>query len=249
MNPSDFNQKGIYQKKLQVLPEYDDGFGRMKLQSVASVTSKTAYEHIQSNGLTDEIMESMQIYIVLVWSAFTFTRIPRVGEELTLYTWTGKARLGIYPRRTAVVSADGDLLLTCSSQWLLIDRANRRMDAKADISPYLQEIHIEGEPPLPPHRKKFPEQPAGHMTQTVQPYMIDFNHHMNNSWYFEWAENCLPRDFRKTHEPRTLWAEYRHELYNGETAQISWAQEGTQLYVRGKREEELSFSIVLNYEG
>lgn len=72
-----------------------------------------------------------------------------------------------------------------------------------------------------------------------------WNGHVNNAWYLDWAAALLPEGAGPL---RSLWIEYNRELREGQTAELSWQQEGDTLYVRGHVGRDESFTACLRCE-
>lgn len=233
--------EGVFQKRLEVTPEQTDARGCMSPYALTRLICDAAAEHWTQAGIGFAELKEEHLQLVLARTAVDVHRIPRLGEELLLRAWAGEEKWWLYPRRCELYTADGEKLVSACSQWSLIDARERKMSPPHPIMEKLPPVKLPDEPKAPKMKMPFPvlTQAAEH---TVRSEEIDFNGHVNNAWYVDWAAALLPEGAGPL---CSLWIEYNHELLEGETVELLWQQEGDSLYVRGLVGERESFTTRL----
>lgn len=236
--------EGVYQQKLTVAPEQTDARGLLTPFALTRLVCDAAAFHWAREGISPAALAEENLLLVLARTAIDVHRLPRLGEELVLRAWSGEEKWWLYHRRCEIYAADGEKLVSACSQWSLIDARERKLAPPHPIMEKLLPVHLPEEPKAPKMRIRLPEL-HGRSQHTAQPGEIDWNGHVNNAWYVDWAAALLPEGAGPL---RSLWIEYNRELREGQTAELSWQQEGDTLYVRGCVGRDESFTACLRCE-
>ena len=138
-------------------------------------------------------LKEKELIWVICFSDIRIKRMPAEGETIEIYSWPGKDRFGMYSRRYAMYTGDGESLITCASLFSIVDQNTRKMIASGDAGFSFPVVEFADEPPLPKMNEK------GGVTSQVQQHAvsvheIDKNDHVNNSFYLDWAENLSERN-------------------------------------------------------
>lgn len=139
-------------------------------------------------------------------------RYPKLGEQLTIYTWPYDMKDFYGFRNFKIGDALGEVILKADSVWVFIDTQTGR-----PIRP-IPEM-VEKYPPEPKLDmeylgRKLPALPEGEKKTSiyVPHYFIDTNRHMNNAKYILMGEEFLPEGF----EVHRLRAEYKKAAVLGD---------------------------------
>lgn len=120
----------------------------------------------------------------------------RLGDTIRTTTWPcGFDKVCGYRNFTMVnVERPQELLVEAESTWVMMDVKKGRISRIEDKDTEMYEC----EPELSGDLKKMKIQPGTeYVEQTcfiVRRYQLDFNGHMNNSWYVKIAEEYVPED-------------------------------------------------------
>ena len=238
---------GVFQKQASVSDTQTDAFGRMTPGALARLVGDATAEHMTSLGLNYNTLRSHGLLWVLVRTALRVQNLPRQGERVLLCTWAGEERHWLYPRRTTILSSEGEELVSACSQWMLIDTDTRSMASPSELLQSVPVISFPDEPKLPSMRVSFPTELTERAERVVRPREIDLNGHMNNSHYLDWGEGLLGSEYLRNHSLRFFWVEYGKELFEGQNVSLHYKQEKDSLFLRGYTEGDTSFSLKMDY--
>lgn len=239
--------EGVYQKTIQVTGDETDALGRVTPVALARYTGDATVEHMISLGVDEKSLRSHGLIWVIVRTAIEVQRLPRRDEAVRLFSWAGKVKVGMYPRR-AVIFSDGDQLVSACSLWLLIDAETRRLVPPSELMQRVPILSLEDEPKAPALQMLFPEALDLSAHRVVQPREIDQNGHMNNSHYLRWATESLDAAYLKNHTLSRLWADYNKELLVDQQADLQYKQIEDTFYLKVYADEATSFSVKMDFE-
>ena len=201
--------------------------------------------HSRILGFGEEAMRALGLMWVVIRYCVQVERYPAPGERLRMETWPGKARHGMCPRHYLLRDAAGAPLLSGCALWAVVDRESRQMVAPlergVDIPPV--ERGLECRLPGTIRRPVTDRETAF----TVPEEYLDSNGHMNNTRYFDLAEQCI--GVRAAQRGlREVTAEYLKEALCGERLRVRWGECGEQYTVVGETEDgEAVFRMQLSY--
>ena len=148
-------------------------------------------------------------------------------DPVCVRTWPA----GLHGRLTAIRDfaargAGGAALLKGVSEWLYVDLASRKI---VRLPPAFAALAPEGTPQVdvPEAAGKIPDFAAAEWSAalTVRHSDHDFNNHVNNAHYVEWALECLPDAWREKRQVRELDIVYRTAAMWGDTVISEAARE------------------------
>jgi len=238
---------GAFQKTIRVTDDQADAFGRMTPGALARQAAHTTSEHMAILGLDYNTLHSHGLLWVLIRTALWVQRLPQRGESALMRTWAGEERHWMYPHRSVIFSSTGETLVSACSQWTLMDTNTRRMAPPSELMQALPVISLPGEPKLPAQRISFPAELTERAERIVQPREIDFNGHLNNSHYLDWAVDLLESSYLQDRALRFFWVEYCKELFEGQAASLHYKKEDDSLFLRGYIDGDDSFSLKMDY--
>lgn len=152
-------------------------------------------------------------------------RLPMLHENIRVVTWpSAEKKLGAV-RDFVVYDASGNIIITASSQWILIDFVRKRpISLKENLPEYtvIPERALETDFPKLPE----PERTDCQRRFSVRFDDIDINRHVNNAVYPLWATEAVDHDFRDNHVPCELEIAFKKEGHLGEDVDITTELEG-----------------------
>lgn len=198
-------------------------------------------DHCRQLGFGESVMEDLGLMWVIIRHAVEFRRWPMPGEELLIRTWPGQTRHGMCPRFYRMESGAGELLGEGCAIWSVVDRESRKMQMSSAVTIEPLVTGLECRRPAAPGR--LPETESA--VYTVSAAVLDENGHMNNTRYYDLAEDCLGTRGRPV---RRAVAEYVSEAREGDNLLLSWGREGTRCCLSGQRDGP-AFRMELEYFG
>ena len=226
----------IYEESLTVGP------AGLSTGDLFRALQKISGDHCRQIGYGEPVMEAKGVMWVIVRHGAWVKRYPAPGEELRLRTWPGPTRHGMCPRYYRVESLTGELLIESCAIWSVVDRETRKMVVPASRG-------VEIEPLTTGLQCRRPAAPV-QLEETdrssflVPPEVLDENGHMNNTRYYDLAEERMGTGALPL---RAAVPEYVAEARLGDTLQLHWGREGGRYCIRGEVDGP-AFRMELQYE-
>ncbi|MCR5267324.1 MAG: hypothetical protein K6E16_02260 [Lachnospiraceae bacterium] len=227
------NREGVYARKVKITSENTDVNGRMSILSIASNMQDAAGDQLIDLGIGFDVTSSMDLLWVVVWSEFTFQRIPMAGEEVTFYTWPGKKMHWFYPRRAYVFGENGEELIHASYLWMLMDAKTRKTTEDKGILGVMPVVAYDDECRVPQMKMAFPEHLSNTCMRKVKDDQIDNNRHLNNAYYLDWIDQIAKGSCFSGDQPKSLWINYKKELLPGDEVEIAYEPREGELFFSG----------------
>lgn len=216
----------------------------LRTSTLFELMQEASIRHTQELGMGREMTLDRGLLWMVTHQRAEIERMPAYDERITLESWPGKMLHLLFPRFYRVLDEEGRVLLRASALWALVDQSTRRM-----VFPDRYGVTIEGvvtgnEIDLP----STPRRAVGEAAHafTVPFSYVDLNGHMNNTRYFDLAEDCVPA----AAEGRSLRAaavEYANEARLGESLRVTVEQDGGTWYISGDTEKK-AFRMMMAYE-
>ena len=234
-------REGVYARTVTVKPDIADANGTMTVLAVAANMQEAAGDQLIDLKIGFDVTSSLKLLWVVVWSEFTFIRLPKVGETVTFYTWPGKKVHWFYPRRAYVFDENGNELIHASYLWMLMDADTRKVTEDKGVLGVLPVVSIEGECKIPPMKIPFPEELKERSSRTVMEDEIDNNRHLNNAHSLNWIMQIAEEAGFATDQLQSLWINYKKEILPGDTVGIAYERSDSELFVSGDGDGEHHF--------
>ena len=203
-----------------------DCFGRMKLSSLLTCAQEVAGKHSALLGADYDHLLEKQLFWAVSRHRVQITRLPLLGESITVETWPMPTTRVAYPRSLVAFDADGNEVFRSISLWVLMDIQNRSM-----VLPGKSGVEVNGTltgSELAPPHSLVPKTMPNTVQRTVTYTCLDRNGHMNNTRYLDWVEDLLPASFHRENTPKELVICYLNEALENHVLQLQWelTQEG-----------------------
>ncbi len=189
------------------------------LPALANALQEVAGLHAAELGVGIQALQQEGHTWMLGRLALDLVRPPAWREACVLTTWpSGVRRKLLAERQFALETAEGESLLTASSEWLYVDFIKGRL-LRAPES--VQALAHPGVLNFGLCAERFPEVEAkagavAEKTFTVRRSEIDANNHVNNVHYLEWMLESLPEEVYFQATPKKLDIEYKQAAKLGD---------------------------------
>ena len=208
----------MFRKELILTDEYTNGAPRLSLSGLSQIFEGAASEHLFVMGKDYKEMREGGLMWIIVNRHTSIERMPRVGEKISIETWPGSRKHGLYPRRTVIRDDDGNVLIRDAAYWAVVSLESREMITSEEKIIIPSEKLPEGEMRLPGWVIRIPEVQQVNY-RTVQRSETDGNGHMNNSNYLKWAEDAYGQ-LGARFKPSGFHIIYTKELLEGDEAEL-----------------------------
>ena len=221
-----------------------DMFRRLRSSELFKLLQEAAIQHTEELGMgREKTLDKGILWVVLMQKA-EIIRMPVYDEEILLKSWPGKTMHLLFPRYYSLETTEGETLVRASAIWCLVDAETRKVVFPESYGVEIQGVVTGAEIDLPGGIRK---QDGDRERNFTIPYsFVDLNGHMNNTRYFDLAEDCvgLAAQGRQLKEIRT---EYANEARFGETLQLHWHEENGEVYLDGESDKTV-FRMLLRYD-
>lgn len=242
----------VYIERLKLRSKDVDMFRRLRSSELFKLLQEASIRHTEELGMGREKTLDRGILWVLLMQRAEIRRMPEYDEEIVLKSWPGKTMHLLFPRFYSLETEAGESLMKASALWSLVDAKTRKV-----VFPERYGVEIEGvttgeEIALPGSIRK---QDCNREQPFTVPYsFVDLNGHMNNTRYFDLAEDCVGAAARGK-LLREIRTEYVNEARFGETLLLRWGGEDGEVFFSGEStaddpgaEGKPVFRMTLNYE-
>ncbi len=159
---------------------------------------------------------------VIVRSYYRFQRRPAAFERVMLNTWS-RGNDGLFAYRDyRICSMSGEVVMTGTSYWTLIDFAQRRavrLREFVDVYESVPDVATDRDRldriVLPPM-----DAPDFRLTLVARHSMIDHTDHVNNSEYIKWIFDALNECGFDADQPFGIELNFQHETKVGDTVNV-----------------------------
>ena len=209
----------MYQKKYIVSNNDVDKHFKLKIPAIFRYFQDVALLATESSGVDSISLSKKNIDWVITRMTVQVKRLPKCDEEITVCTHPGKDMAMLYPRYFYIMDAKGEIIVSSSSIWALIDNNTRKVIVDRDVIQKLPPETYDCQLDLPekiaiPSDKRFLEQRKIHYSD------LDFNSHMNNVRYVELLMDVHDTAFYDTHTIKTITLNYMRECKEKEAVDV-----------------------------
>ena len=197
-----------------------DCFCKLKLSSLLFYVQEMAGKHSRLLGADYDTLAQRRLFWAVTRHRVQITRLPTLGESVTLETWPMPTTKVAYPRSVVAYDAQGQELFRAISLWVLMD-----LDSRAMVLPGKSGVTVEGtltgsELALP--HSLMPKDMTHRQTRTVTYSCLDRNGHMNNTRYLDWVDDLLPATFHKDRTAQEFIICYHNEALENQQLALDW---------------------------
>lgn len=234
----------VYTRELLLSSSDVDMHRRLRCSVLFRLLQEASIRHTEELGMgRDKTLDKGILWVVTMQSA-EIARMPEYDEHIVLSSWPGRTMHLFFPRYYRIADREGNTLLSASALWALVDAESRKI-----VFPDRYGVEIAGEEtgreialPSPLPR----EQGEREESFTVPFSYVDLNGHMNNTRYFDLAEDRFPAA-AEGRPLRRVRSEYSAEARFGEHLRLRWGQEGGLCRMSGEGQRPC-FRLLMEYE-
>ena len=234
----------IYTERLTLRSKDVDMFRRLRTSELFKLLQEASIRHTEELGMGRDRTLDKGILWVLLMQRAEIARMPEYDEQIVLRSWPGKTMHLLFPRFYSLETEAGEELVKASALWGLVDEKSRKA-----VFPERYGIEIAGsetgkEIDLPGPIRKLA---CDREKRFKVPYsFVDLNGHMNNTRYFDLAEDCVgaAAGGKLLKEIRT---EYVNEARFGEELTLRWNGADGTVFLSGESSKPV-FRMTLRYE-
>ena len=217
---------------------------RLRLSRLFTLLQEAAMDHASLLGAGRENTLDRGILWIVTLQQAIIRRMPVYDEPVRIVTSPGKPKHLLLPRYYRVEDAHGGTLIEASSLWALMDANTRKAvfpEQCGIVLPYA-ETGLETALPRPLPAPRTDKTAAF----TVPFSYVDQNGHMNNTRYFDLAEDRMP-DTLRVRSLAEVKAEYSREARLDEQITLKSELSGDTFLLSGESGGQKLFRLSLAY--
>ena len=197
-----------------------DCFCKLKLSSLLFYAQEVAGKHSALLGADYDTLAQKKLFWAVTRHKVQITRLPSLGETITVETWPMPTTRVAFPRAMAAYDSQGNELFRSISIWVLMDLENRSMVLPGNSGVNVGGLLTGNELSVP--HSILPKSLCNSTQRTVTYSCLDRNGHMNNTRYLDWVADLLPSSFHREHTPRELLICYASEALEAQVLNLDW---------------------------
>ena len=234
----------VYERELLLRSSDVDMHRRLRASVLFGLLQEAAIRHTEQLGMGREKTLDKGILWVVTLQSAEITRMPEYDEKIILRSWPGKTMHVLFPRYYSLYTTDGDPLIRVSSFWALVDSRTRKLAFPERYGIEIDGVTTEDEIPLPSAPK--PIECTEGRQFTVPFSYVDLNGHMNNTRYFDLADDCIPCA-AEGRPIRRILTEFSREIRFGEPVDLRWGHDGNDWFFSGLSDGAPLFRMRMTY--
>ncbi|MBR4473976.1 MAG: hypothetical protein IKS55_10100 [Oscillospiraceae bacterium] len=235
----------VYSETILLRSKDVDLYRRLRTSELFRLLQEAAIRHTEQLGMgRDRTLDRGLLWVLLMQRA-EIARMPEYDEQIVLKSWPGKTMHLLFPRYSSIETADGEPLLKASALWSLVDAKTRKVVFPEKYGVEIEGVVTGGEIAMPSSVRKT----VGDREEdfTVPYSFVDLNGHMNNTRYFDLAEDCIGAA-AKGALLREISVEYQNEARLGETLHLRWGEDPPGDYILSGSTDRDVFRMRLRYQ-
>ena len=193
----------VFSKDIHVRSYEVDATGHFSMQAICNHLQDMAWEHAGRLGFGYEQLAQQDLFWVLSRLKIEIIKYPIWNDKVILKTWpSGSEKLFAY-RDYTVEDKNGQILITATSAWLILDKTKHRPQPSSFLSdvPSILESRVRKN-----NLEKLPsfEKDKKNRFSTVLFSHLDMNQHMNYGRYIQWIMDSYPYETHLNDQLRSL---------------------------------------------
>ena len=226
----------VYTKEYKILSSDVDLYRRLRLSRLHVWLQEASIAHTEALGAGRDKTLDRGLLWIIAQQQTGLSRLPEYDERVTVSSWPGKTMHVFFPRFCRVTDGAGRVLAETTALWALMDEKTRK-------TVFPDRWGIEIPPFVTGDRAPLPRVPRTEETDRETPFTVpfsyvDLNGRMNNTRYFDLADDLLPEALREK-TPRDVSVEYGGEARLGETVTLRFSQSEDHFYLSGETDKRL----------
>ncbi len=235
----------VYREEILLRSKDVDLYRRLRLSRLFELLQEASIRHTEQLGMGREKTLDKGLLWVVTMQRCEIERMPEYDERITLTSWPGPMMHVFFPRYYRLADEQDNTLLSASALWMLVDEKTRKMVFPDEWGVEIAGVTTGREIRLPSGLKKLPC--TDEASFTVPFSYVDLNGHMNNTRYFDLAEDHIPAA-AEGKRLKAVSTEYTAEARFRDALTLRWGSEGERWYMEGLSDKPC-FRLAMEYEG
>ena len=187
--------------------------GKMRLGAILKAFEATGCKHSDSVG--DNILadtKEHKAWIMTDWFV-EIDEFPKVNQEIVSRTWVEPIKQILFSNRDFEIEADGKVCARCVGRYVIVDLETGRPQKIGQE--FAEQYHPEERQAIAmdkPPRLVTPEAFTNEVAINVRRSDIDYNDHVHNLTYLDYAFEALPHEVYKNYDFKGFRVTYKQAV-------------------------------------
>jgi medium-chain acyl-[acyl-carrier-protein] hydrolase len=217
--------------------------GQIKLAKFLALIQEASLGGSDFIGASAETMKERHFYWVVMSYRFEIERMPRLDEKIIIRTYPGETKAFVYPRYYEVLDEKKNLLVRGVSLWALLNQESHKTSTPEENGVHAKAVTEEGQLAWP--RTMDLGELSEKEIRKVRNSDIDFNGHMNNIRYLDFALDTEEPDFLMKNPLKSFQINFSSETRADQEMTILSGAKGKIHSYQGKVDGKNTFSLQL----
>ena len=236
----------MYTKKHYVESTEVDSRLNLKLADLFRIMQDVATEDAERLDIGKCATLDKGFYWVITRYSVTIHKYPKYLETVNVTTYPQGQNRFIYPRNFIITSQSGEVLITASSTWLILEKATHKIALHVFDGQDVLEEHLDGEEENA--IKVEISDPTFIEERKVRYSDIDLNGHLNNTRYIEYIVDSLGDEFHQNKVIKHITINYDKEVKIGDVVKLYRKTIDDIDYIQGKADDKNIFNVLIKSE-
>lgn len=225
-----------------------DNQKKATIPALVKLMHEAAMQNVIQLNLSVWDLEPHHISWVLMRKWLRISELPKLGDQIKVFTTPAGFEKFFTYRDYKVFNQKGELLAASSSTWLLMDTQKRKMTRIPEFILAMQPHMPKLEDTLERPKVKLAKFEKAEWIKNYQVnwHDLDFNLHLNNTYYIQWMLEALPDEILMHHQMKSIDIIYRAESLWKDQVVSQTQSLGNKTYlhqlIRKRDEKELAFA-------
>jgi len=236
-----------YRETFVVGPNEVDDFGFISIPMLQKKIQTASDQHGYLLGFGFEDMNKIGLFWVVSRLMVEIIILPKQSEEITIETWLEAPTSAGINRFYVLTDSFNHEIVKGMAKWSLVSRETLKLVKMADYD-FITTLEFESDSPVFKFSglKRIPRQHTFEINYSVERQVqkkeIDFNNHVNNTYYIQYIQDAIQKDMQMEMYQIT----YTYPLYESDIIEMNVYISGKQTIVEGyaikaNSERQLSF--------
>ncbi len=203
--------------------------GALSLFAILKIFENNANK--QADFVNDSVFtseERKRFWVIMDWH-IEIGEYPHYGDEIESSTWMHPLSSPITCTRDFLLYRNGVECAKGISRWILADMNTGRptklgKDVTDAYQPEAKHIFTRSKPP----KIEIPEQFISETSIRIRRADFDFNNHIHNLTYFDYALEAIPKELYNARSFTKLWMSYKDAITDGDTVMAKYREQNGQ---------------------
>lgn len=218
------NENAIFTQQFDIQSHHIAENFEVTLQYLLGCIQQTADRHVDAYHIGWHDLNAKGCFWAIYRMGLKINKMPCKYDRITVRTWANVPQNLFQPRSFEVLDADGNLMVSAQSIWIILDFDNFKPQKIDDVigKDILDAMGYEAENPMQLKISKISgNQLFEKATRDVLYSDIDTNQHVNNTVYPRWLVDSVPVNFLHSHRLTEMVINYVQQARLGDKYDVT----------------------------